>query len=97
MSVIGQRSPLKEGHLRSSEFATSSLRPLWEKVGRVSGSDEGSIFLSSKLPKSLGKVSATPHPSAALTPSPTRGEGNRRLHGRRTELFNTPRAGIVVR
>ena len=46
---MGSRRPFRKG----GGIAVRLLLPLWEKVGRVSGSDEGS----------LGKARSTPHPS----------------------------------
>jgi hypothetical protein len=51
------------GSRMAKELDVEPLRPLWEKVGRASGSDEGSITLSDKALKIFRYGGATPHPS----------------------------------
>jgi N6-L-threonylcarbamoyladenine synthase len=53
--------------------------PLAGEGGPWRGSDEGSITLADEPSTLPGDLSATPHPSASLTPSPARGEGSLRF------------------
>jgi len=61
----------------SEGFSSAFLLPLREKVGRVSGSDEGGGW----GPKLLGSAPDQTSPSSVrlrLTPSPSRGEGEQK-------------------
>jgi N6-L-threonylcarbamoyladenine synthase len=64
---------------RKRSATQASLLPLGGEGGLRRRSDEGSLRTLGVAGPPIGERSATPHPSASLTPSPPRGEGTLRF------------------